>query len=320
MWALEEVQADAEAFVPATDEVWHLQNRPGLECEFFRSFAEHGHYGGRVSPTDTRQGIYFVAPSGRFLASLNSNDPKQVRAAMARALAAWHELAESERYLDPPPADAEFGSERGEMRRPSAGLVLQVVSRDLVAPRNWPGQTLNLDFLWYGASAARSWLPQEVKVGAAAFVPRATIERMARFHMVDNVRGQSPGHEAADVREAEVEARIVAIEDSRIVVRWTGHVRIEVAGKPLADPDAGTGVGHERGLDLAFGGYGTFDLESQSFREFQAVAIGTRWGGSRYNFRRDDLLPQPIGFAFLLAGDEPADRVAPAAWHAYSRD
>ena len=36
------------------------------------------------------------------------------------------------------------------------------------------------------------------------------------------------------------------------------------------------------------------------------VALGTRWGGTQYNRRADDLEPGPLGVAFTLAGDTPA--------------
>jgi hypothetical protein len=42
------------------------------------------------------------------------------------------------------------------------------------------------------------------------------------------------------------------------------------------------------------------------------VAIGSRWGGTRYNGRRRDADPAPIGILFSLADDTPCERVAPA--------
>ena len=58
-----------QRFVPAADEVWHLQNRKDAECRLFQAIAEQGHYAGRSRPSTTRQGIYACTPSGRFLAS-----------------------------------------------------------------------------------------------------------------------------------------------------------------------------------------------------------------------------------------------------------
>ena len=40
-------------------------------------------------------------------------------------------------------------------------------------------------------------------------------------------------------------------------------------------------------------------------------AAGQRWGANQYNNREDDLGPQPLGIAFTLAGEAPADRTPP---------
>jgi hypothetical protein len=42
------------------------------------------------------------------------------------------------------------------------------------------------------------------------------------------------------------------------------------------------------------------------------VAVGTRWGGTQYNSRADDLDPAPMGLSFTLAGTSPAEHVPPA--------
>ena len=71
------MQERAKRFVPCADEVHYLHKRAGPECDFFRGFSEEGHYKGR-GRNETRQGIYCVSPSGRFLASVNSSDPARV--------------------------------------------------------------------------------------------------------------------------------------------------------------------------------------------------------------------------------------------------
>ena len=50
---------------------------------------------------------------------------------------------------------------------------------------------------------------------------------------------------------------------------------------------------------------------------FQIVALGTRWGATQYNVRSNDRDTAPIGYAFTLAGDTPAERLAPAFLRAY---
>jgi hypothetical protein len=89
--------------------------------------AEHGHYGGR--PGTTRQGIYVCAPSGKFLASVNSNDADRVLAMMREGLAAWEMLPADQRQLSA--ESAVKPRHRWEDSYPTEGLVVNVISRDL---------------------------------------------------------------------------------------------------------------------------------------------------------------------------------------------
>jgi hypothetical protein len=47
------------------------------------------------------------------------------------------------------------------------------------------------------------------------------------------------------------------------------------------------------------------------------VAVGTRWGGTQYNCRDNDLPPAPFGAVLSLAGASRAERVAPTHFRGY---
>ncbi|MEO0663689.1 MAG: hypothetical protein AAFZ87_19315, partial [Planctomycetota bacterium] len=51
------------------------------------------------------------------------------------------------------------------------------------------------------------------------------------------------------------------------------------------------------------------------FTAFELALAGTRVGGTRYNERRDDLGPAPLGVVLQLAPDD--DRVAPSLLWVY---
>jgi hypothetical protein len=91
------VQELAARFVPVADEVGRLQRGKDPESLFFQSFCEEGHYKGRVEPSNTRQGIYAVAPSGKFLASVNTRDERQMRRMLETALERWEQMPVVER-------------------------------------------------------------------------------------------------------------------------------------------------------------------------------------------------------------------------------
>ena len=308
VWANKEVRRLARQFVPCADEVFRLHKRKGIECDFFRGFCDEGHYGGNDSNA-TRQGIYAVAPSGRFLASVNTTDPKRMAAMLKRALKVWKGLGETERYLDPAPTGDAFRAQRVEARYPKDGLVLRSFVRDLPAKGrrfadDWRGKAWNTDLVWFGKAEARRFLPAQPKAGDKHRVPANEFARLVRFTFVDSVRGQTVPYAPGHIQEAKLVAEVVAVRKGRVELKFKGTSHAVAEG---------------RGMKGDVGGSAVYDLEAGRFVAFRLVFAGTRWGGTRYNFRQDDLEPAPIGFVVDLASDKPADTVAPAFWYAYGR-
>jgi len=298
VWSDEKVQELARKFVPGTDEVFYLHKLKGAECDFFRGFCEEGHYGGRTEPTDTRQGIYCVSPSGKFLASVNTTHAHRMVQMLEEALAAWEKLPEEERYRKEPP-DPKQGR---TIPYPEDGLALRAYVRDIPRKdpvKGWRGKAWNTDVVWFGKAEARAFLPAKLAVGEARSVP---FERFARFALIDSVRGQTSPFKHADVKDGALSAKVTKVEGDRVT--------IELKGKSYTD----TG---ERGVRVDLAGTAVFDDKTQKFVAFELVAWGERWGATRYNARNDDTAASPIGFVFRLAPKD--DRVAPSFWYAYDR-
>lgn len=304
-----------KAFVPAADEVWRLQHRDDAECRFFQGFMESGHYGGRTQPTDTRQGLYACTPSGLFLASINSTRPEAVLRMMEKALAAWAALPEAKRYLPTPPPARTKDAKRVEHLRPKHGLVLRVHARDLRpagTSNDWRAHAWNTDFLWYSKAEVRA-IFHEVATGDAGKrveLPPPFGQRIARFHLLDNVRGQTPAWSLGKVRVALFHAWRERSEGGVVRLRLEGRGE---TGAPFSGPLQGTGF---VGTML---GWMDYDVASATVTHFELVAVGQRWGATRYNGRQDDLAPSTLGIAFTLAGSTPADRVAPTHGWQYAR-
>ena len=72
----------------------------------------------------------------------------------------------------------------------------------------------------------------------------------------------------------------------------------------------------ERGLEMRLLGR-RFDRKQGRFVDFEVVAVGTRWGGTQYNGRGNDLAPAPFGAVLGLAHESRAERVAPEHFHGY---
>jgi hypothetical protein len=306
------------SFVAVADEVGRLQRGGDPECDLFRSFCEQGHYGGRTVPTSTRQGIYAIAPSGRFLASVNSTQPDKVAAMLRTALAKWQELPEAERRLPSEQAKAIGATRRFEDRLPADGVVLAMYVRDLgreAAPRDWRTGAWNEDQAWFTKAEAESLVPAQPTPGAAVQVPARLVARLARLHLVDTVRGQAPPFPKDAVVAAELRSEVVRADGSRVHLRLAGRTHTLQKGRWVVE-DRKEPVDHERGVRTELTGHAVFDREARRFVAFELLAIGDRWGATHYNGRHDDVAPSRIGFAFVLAGpDHP--RVAPAFWWDY---
>lgn len=316
IWSDAEVQKLAAQFVAAADEVWFLQNTAGPEGEWFRAAAEQGHYGGR--PNSTRQGIYAVAPSGTLLASMNHNDPRRVAKMLRSALAKWEGMSDAERLEGAPAGDAPW---RWERLYPRDGLVLRVNTRDLPRDQgesNWKTRAWNQDYAWFRRDEMSGFLPVQRAPGATRTVPALITDRLARLHLIDTVRGQSPAFPKGSVERATMTATITHVRDGLLGVRLAGDVRLLQQGKwRIGGLDDRSATDQARGVEGRWLGRAVYDTASGRFAAFELVWLGKRWGATRYNCRSDDTAPAAMGVAFTLAGDTPAERVAPAQLWSY---
>ncbi len=307
VWSNPRVIELSEKFVPAADEVWRLQNGTDPECTLFRAMAEHGHYGGRLGTT--RQGIYVCSPDGRFLASVNSNRPERVLEMMQGGLKAWESLPDRDSRLTS--VERVKPLHRWEDSYPVDGLVLTMIARDLPLECD-PSQPCevkwNQDRVWFSRDEARQWIPQDPLEGARHSLPPDLASRLARFHLVDTVKGQTSRFEPSEVRESAI---------STVVVERLGSlVKLRIAGNSKGDADRGSRRESPHGVSTRLLGHATYDLERSKFVEFERVALGRWWGRTRYNGRRRDGQSGPLGFVFRLeAADAP--RIAPAFISSY---
>lgn len=310
------MQEWAAHFVCVADEVGRLQSGADAECLLFQKVAEQGHYAGRTVPTATRQGTYALAPSGVLLASVNSNDPAVMAELLQSALQRWESLPRAERFQTqlPPAREA---ARRWETRFEDIDLVLRVNSRDL--PResdsgDWRSRSWNQDFAWFRREEARQFLPTQLALGARHQIPAPLVQRLARAHLVDNVRGQTSSFPASAVQTAALTATVTAVDAARVSLRLEGATRTEQRGRwsIRGFRDMHAPSDQVRGYEAKLLGFAVFDRKADRFSSFEMVAMGMRWGATQYNGRADDLAPAPMGVAFTLASPAASELVAPA--------
>lgn len=235
---------------------------------------------------------------------------------LRRALERWQAMPKAERLPSTPHATEIW---RWGRLYPEDGLVLKGVTRDLPrtggpAPDDWRSDAWNQDFAWFRRAEAHAFLPAEPVVGAVQVVPRALVERLARFHLLDSVRGQVSSFPAEAVQEARLHAEVTAVDGDAIEVAFDGATRTFLEGHwPVGgfrDRDQ-PGL-QSRGYDARLRGQARFDRARGVFVAFELIASGLRHGGTQFNARGDDREPAPMGVVLTLAGDTAAERIAPA--------
>lgn len=299
----------AKQFVPATDEVWRLQRGDDPECLFFQDMANNGHYG--KMPGHSRQGIYVFSPSGKFLASINSNDPNRVLAMMKRGRENWESLAANDKSLAD---DSKIKPRhRWEDSYPKDGLVLQMYTRDLPTSGNAKDEAAakwNQDPVWFSREEARRWLPHDLEVGKVFELPKDLALRLATKHLIDMVKGQADTFNEDEIEELSISVHVVELSETHANIEIKGTTRA-VASKTERAP--------ERGVRTELLGSASFDRKLSRFDAFDLVCVGERWGFTRFNGRRRQPEASPIGFVFRLA-DPSTPIIAPAFIHRYEAD
>ncbi len=305
-----------KSFVPVSDEVGYLQRRKDPEGELFRKIAEQGHYAGRTKPSSTRQGIYAATPNGTLLASINTRRADAMLRMMEKALAKWKTLSREERLFPDAPAEKPPGRFRWESKYPEGGLVLHQYCRDLPREndpaKGWKRNAWNQDFAWFRKGESRSFFPEEPREGDVHPVPLSLVTRLVRFHLVDIARGQTSPWKKSHVEKALLESRVVKRDGDRVTLSLEGASRTSATGKWQVNGLDPAKVDQSRRFEAKLEGSAVYDLAKEKFVSFELLATGSRWGGTRYNGRGNDLDPAPMGVFFRLAGDGADERVVPA--------
>lgn len=322
--------------MPVAVDNTRLQSQDDEEGQFLRLVSWQGRYqysyaDAHARRTDTKhgknhQGLYVTTTAGELLGSQATRNPDQLLQMLRRALVNWDER---KTQLE--------GFEIGELKRrdpefiwtyPEDGLVLHLGCQDLARqvdprPLGWQRDAHNQDYVWFLGAEMRAIVPADVSVGDVFFMPEVVTQRLIRYHMLDCVRGETPPWPDSALRDVELKLRVTDATADRVKMRVSGHALLHELGDWCVHPPPSSAyrIGEmcclirERGFDAALLGYLWFDRRAQAFSRFDLVAVGTRWGGTVFNVRREDVAPAPMGIAITLAGRAARDRTAPHISH-----
>lgn len=319
-------------FVPTADQI----ERPGKSLESGTSFESRlvQKIKRQCNKLATYQGVFVATPNGLLLAGSHDSvhDPRKVEKHMREGLQKWAQLSAADRLLSKAEfakAVTELAVVEGKSRYPQDGLVLSSICRDLprtATPDKSPSRNAyNQDYAWFRKAEARAFLPAEPRKGVTHTVPRDVVERLARFHFVDLVRGHTSSYPQKAVERAELSVEVIDVQGKLVSLRFAGRTRtseihdgVHIEGK-WNSPGPGIPKLQKRGVDAKLEGQAVYDLKAEKFVSFDLVALSSRWGGNAYNGRLNDrdFGPAPMGIVLTLAGNSPAEKVPPLYFRYY---
>jgi hypothetical protein len=291
-------------FVPVTGDDWYQRRRKDREGEFFRALAEASGKQGH-----TLQGIYIFAADGTALAYRNSGQSAEItKQVMQDALAAFRKLPEAKRK----PAIEDAGKLDAAFDRapPAGGLILKAHTRILDFKdgeyrkgtcKAVGGEKAARDHVWITAEEVKALAPAKAEVGFRYPVPAKVADRLARYHLIDNTRGEPILWNPPDVRGRRMTLVVTTATLDAVELRLEGEVLL------ATDPDPAKA---DRGYEARLVGSLRYRPAKGTFDRFDLTAVGTHWGEHPHNSpaRPGKSL---LGQSFELAADRPGDRVPP---------
>jgi hypothetical protein len=201
-------------FVPVALDQAYQRRQKDAEGDFYRRIAGQGP---RKDFNGTTQGFYIATASGRLLHFNNNRDPEKLERLMREKLAEFESGEEAAAEVAAVSAGQPDG--RWNIRPPEGGLVVRVRAKVLggyePTEDQWKAifqSAVSRDNLWITADEHRALVRGEF--------PESLVRRIARFHLVDNTRGEPPMWETEEIKTA-----AVTLEDGRV----TGSTKLRTA-------------------------------------------------------------------------------------------
>lgn len=306
------IRMATEDYVSVAADDWYQRRRNDAEGAFFRKVADQGPRKGQGG--STRQGIYCLTPDGTLLAYRNAQDADVMRAVLRQGLRAWQKLPQERRRPGAVKVGAEGTLDTRYARRPPTGsFVVKVFTRILDRADGKyvrgtcevrGGEKAARDHLWITASEAKALVPAEPKKGQSFPLPAPLVERILRFHLIDNTRGEPPMWRPEDIRSQKLTLTVTEVTPTTVRLRLEGTALL------ATDADAARA---KRGFEVRLLGEIHGDRARGALTRFDVVAIGDHWGEGTFT-RNARPGRQPLGVAFELAPmPTPADLVPPQA-------
>lgn len=263
-------------FIPVAIDQAYQRRQKDNEGKFYQKIANQGP---RKVGRGTTQGLYTADASGQLLAFTNNRGASRVLGMMNGALKKHRPVKVIAIAKGTP--DSRFNP-----KPPKGGLVVRVTSKVLAGyaePENEYQrifqQSLGRDNLWISAIEHTALVKGQL--------PQSLLKRIARFHLIDNTRGEPPMWNDNEIKKLEGTVR-------------NGRLRATVQLKTVKG---------DRGYEVEL--LGRIETKAGKVTRFNVVAKGEFWGEGTYT-RNAPKGRFPLAIAFTLAdGKDAADTIPP---------
>ena len=160
-------------------------------------------------------------------------------------------------------------------------------------------------------------MPRDPQVGQRYQFPRPLALRLARFHLVDNVRGQTLPFAVQEVSEATFEVRVESVKHGMALLSIEGRTRCWADAWLLGDNYWKPARTWPHGVEVRVLGEMSFDLASGTCTHFESVGVGLRWGRTVNNGRHGQPEPSPFGIVLRMVPEIGAHHIAPTFINLY---
>jgi hypothetical protein len=264
-------------FVNVAIDQWYQRRRKDAEGDYYRRIATQGP---RKDMNETTQGLYACSADGKLLGYTNNRGPEAVKRLLKKALQDFQPL---------PAARIDAGKQDPQFARtlPEGGLTVTVTSKVLADREETDDKRTKI----FQSSLGRDnlWIRKDehdaiVKGNLLESLKR----RIARFHLIDNTRGEPPMWEGEEICKLDL---------SLTKGRLKGSMRLETKSG-------------DRGYEVEI--LGVIETKDGKVVRFDAVAKGLFWGHGSYTGAAAPSGKFPLAIAFTLSeGKEEADKVPP---------
>ena len=273
-----------EDFIPVAIDQWYERRQKDTKGNFYRKIASQGP---RNDFEHTTQGRYVCDANGKLYAYNNNRGPDRILDGMKKALAEFKENKVAAKGIEVESSDPQYN-----YSAPKNGMILRVHSKVLegyTKPKeDWKEvfqRSIGRDNAWFTNEESKQ-LAAVIKTGGE--VPTKLAQRIARFHLIDNTRGEPPRWTVEEIKSL-----TMTVAKNGVI---TGSAHLETAdGK--------------RGYQTKL--YGVAEVDGESITRLDIVSKGDFWGRGPYT----GMGPEgkfPLAIAFRIAdGSDSADSIVP---------